>query len=509
MLNTSELWGWLSPRLLAASVTVIVWLSGRLLAQAPGLREEPPVSGSLSNVTRVETWRFFAPPTPESDPDYTFFGNRSDLGLTARGARVDLGGGFSYVRIQELPTDAIGPGGLGTGAFYYAASGLPYSYQVFLTGLTVSAHTSDRRWSFTAGRMPYTSGAEGDHAGTAGSRVAAVRRLAVDGRLLGAFDWSSYQRRFDGARVHWRGDRRYAGGGLFLVTQGGYEESANLTMTRLLVGTAYAGRQHGANFTTGAAPAGESQAFGVLYRDRRRVDIRPDNAGIPVQAADITLGAVGGSHVASRRTRSGELDYAGWGAVQFGDWYGQTHRAYSVAAQGGHRWDAAGSPWLRAGASYASGDGDGGDDRHGTFFPMLQETRSFAQSMVYAHANLRDLFLQLHLEPHARARLRVDLHRLDLARAADRWYQGSGATARDGVFFGYSSRPSTGLRGLGTVVEASAEVRLARYWSINGYAGRMWGGPVVRGNFAGDRLFYWYVENVLRLMLPHLSDVQP
>ena len=35
----------------------------------------------LSNLTRVETWRFFEPPLPEVDPDYTFFGNRSDLDL--------------------------------------------------------------------------------------------------------------------------------------------------------------------------------------------------------------------------------------------------------------------------------------------------------------------------------------------------------------------------------------------------------------------------------------------
>ena len=44
-------------------------------------------------------------------------------------------------------------------------------------------------------------------------------------------------------------------------------------------------------------------------------------------------------------------------------------------------------------------------------------------------------------------------------------------------------------------------MRSSRYWSMNAYAGRMWGGPVVRGVFTGDRLFYWYIENVLRLTL--------
>lgn len=476
-----------------------VWLTAPVAAQQ--VAEGPEVQGSLSNLTRVETWRFFDPPLAEVDPDYTFFANRSDLDLQVHGPRFDLAGGFAYVRVQHLPENAIGPGGLGTGAFYFAASGSPYSYQVFLTGLTLSAHTVDRRRSLTIGRMAYTSGAEAEDKTNAASPLARVRRLAIDGRLVGSFEWSYYQRRFDGARLQWRGDRRYGGGGLFLVTQGGYEESANLTMSKLFVGTGYTGVWHG-DSSGGPAVSGESQLFGVLYRDRRAIDIRPDNAGVPVQAADITLGAIGASHVARRPVASGEIDYAVWGAAQFGDWYGQSHRAFAVTAQGGYRWsNEAGQPWLRGGASYSSGDGDGGDDRHGTFFPMLQETRSYAQSIVYAHANLRDLFVQVHADPHPRAKLRAELHGLALAQAADRWYQGSGATASEGTFFGYTSRRSAGARGLGTVLEASADMRLSRYWSVNGFAGRMWGGPVVRGSFAGDRLFYWYVENVLQLRL--------
>ena len=487
----------------------------------------PDVQATVSNLTRVETWRFFEPPFAGVDPDYTFWSNRSDLEIRVRGRRVDLDGGFSYVRVEHLPVDAIGPGGLGTGAFYFAASGQAYSYQVFLSALTLSVHDERRRRTLAVGRMPYTSGAEGDESldgdgrgalvGFADSRATGgglapdgrgaapgspmrgaarsdVRRLAIDGRLVGTFGWSMYQRRFDGARVDWRGDGRYAGGSAFMVSQGGYEESANLTIDRLQVGTAFAGQRHGVD--------AESQVFGVYYRDRRPVDIRPDNSLVPVEAADITIAAVGASHVAARGVGPGLVDYAAWGAWQGGDWYGQSHRAYGVAAQAGYRWPSAPwNPWVRGGASHASGDPNGRDDRHETFFPMLQETRSYAQSMVYAQANLRDLFAQVLAEPHARVRTRVDVHRLDLAEVGDRWYQGSGATARDGRFFGYSTRPSNGARGLGTVLEASADVRITRYWSMNGYAGRMWGGPVVRGSFAADRLFYWYVENVLRLDL--------
>ena len=491
---------WLLSGLLAAApVALSAQEVGPVVGSPPAsvaAGSEPAVDGWLSDWTRVESWRFFEPPSDEVNPDYTFIGNRADLGVRVRATHVDLTGAFSYVRVEHLPKQAIGPGGLGTGAFYFASSGLPYSYQVFLTDLTVAAHTADRRLTFTIGRMPYTSGAEGDALGVSPSsdQVRQLRRLRLDGRVLGTFDWSFYGRRFDGVQVNARGSRTYAGGGAFLVTQGGYEESASLSMPKLQVASAYAGRRYGA--------VAESQAFVVGYRDRRDIDIRPDNAAVPVEAADITVIGAGASHVSARAAGPGELDWLAWGVAQAGDWYGQSHRAFSVAAEAGYRWpQAAWRPWLRTGASHASGDDDPADDRHGTYFPMLQDTRTYARSMVYAQMNLRDVFAQLMLEPHSRVRLRADVHRLDLASTADRWYQGSGATARDGRFFGYSTRPSSGVRGLGTVLDGTADVRLSRYWSVNGYAGRMWGGPVVRGAFADDRLFYWYVENVLRLAL--------
>jgi hypothetical protein len=457
-----------------------------------------PVVGTVSNMTRVESWSFFTPPPAGGNPDYTFVGDRAYLGLRVRQPRFDLQGGFVYVRLENLPRDAIGPGGMGTGAFYFAASGVPYSYQVFLSELLLSAHGADRTWWLEVGRMTHESGAEGDRERQ--SPLGALRRLRLDGRLVGTFDWSYYQRRFDGVRVAIDRDPWYGGGSVLMPTQGGFEESANLTMTTLQVMSGVLGRRHRA---AGAGERwGESQVFAHGYRDRRRVAARPDNTGVPASAVDVSIATIGASHYAVTSRSDADVDWLGWGAVQTGDWYGQTHRAYSLALEGGVRWPrASGKPWVRTGFDYASGDGNGGDERHGTFLPMLPDTRTYALSMVYAPLNLRDVFVQVLAEPHPRVRLRADLHRLDLAQAADRWYQGSGATERNGRFFGFATRPSSRERSLGTMIEGTMDADLTRYWSISGYAGYMWGGRVVRSLFTGDRLFFWYVENVLRLTL--------
>jgi hypothetical protein len=112
--------------------------------------------------------------------------------------------------------------------------------------------------------------------------------------------------------------------------------------------------------------------------------------------------------------------------------------------------------------------------------------------------NLKDAFVQAWIEP-SRYSARVELHRLDLASAADLWYQGSGATAGNPPrFFGFSGRSANGATSFGTVVEGVVDVPIMRFWSINGYAGTMWGGEVVKRSFSGTRLTTWFIENVIR-----------
>ena len=454
------------------------------------------MTGTLSNVTRVESWSYFQPfadprflPPPGSAPlgfpDYTFIGDRAELGVHVKGVRFDLGGAFNYVRIENLPAKAIGPGGLGTGAFYFAATGVPYSYQLYLGELTLRVKSRDQRTSITIGRMPFTSGGEY----VSPSSVETVKKERLQSRLIGNFEWSYYQRRFDGARVDLDRSNWHINAAALVPTQGGFEESTNLSMPRIQIASGAVSHE---------APSAEYQAFAYLYRDRRDTKAVVDNSGLPDRPVDITIATIGASYARVSPTRVGELDAVAWGVVQTGDWYGRDQRAASFAIEGGHRWtQTSARPRVRAGYLFASGDGDGLDDRHSTFFQMLPSSQQYALSSVYSQMNLRDVFAQLQIEPR-RFKARIEVHALHLASGADLWYQGSGATASEGRYFGFSGRAAGGHTALGSLVEGTLDVPISKHWSVNAYGGTMSAGDVVRHFFTEKRLSFWSLENVIR-----------
>jgi len=466
-----------------------------VFSSAATAQEPPRVTATASNITRVESWSFFQPridalaltAEPIGDPTYTFLADRIELGARVEGTRFDISGAFNYVRLENLPTNAIGPGGLGSGAFYFAATGVRYSYQLYLSELTLKVKSRRHRASLAIGRMPFASGAEST---AANASLETLKRERLHSRLIGNFEWSQYQRRFDGARLDVAPPGWHITAAAFVPTQGGFEESTNLSMPKVQVAT---------GSVTRVAASSEWQLFATAYRDRRlgRAAV-VDNTGAADRRIDVTVSAFGGSYARIAPTRAGELDAVVWGVAQAGDWYGQLHRASSATAEIGHRWTAvAGKPWLRAGYLWASGDRDPGNGRHGTFFQMLPSSRKYALSATYAQMNLRDAFLQAWFEPRG-IKSRIEVHALGLASARDLWYQGSGATASQGRYFGFSGRRSGGAHRLGTLLEGTVDVPVLKYWSVNAYAGTMWGGDVVRHQFSGTRLTTWFVENVVR-----------
>jgi hypothetical protein len=462
----------------------------RTAAPAPPLFQ--PV---LRNVTRAETWRYFEPPPATDtfspgDPTTAHLGNRLLAGVRVRRGALDATFALQYVQFAGLPDDAIGPGALGTGALYFDHSGSPTSHQVYLKTASVGWRRLAGRFDVQAGRLPYTSGAERP---SGVPKIEAVKRSRLDSRLVGEFEWSLYQRSYDGVRVDWAEPSFQVTGTAFRPTQGGFEDAAGVSISRISIVSGVVTIAPGA-----LVPHSELQLFVHRYDDRRPVTARPDLSGVRVPAADLGVTTIGAHVAGARPAGAGELDLLLWTAAQVGSWYEQDHRGFGITAEAGYQWPKARwSPWLRSGMTWLSGDAAPRDASHGTFFPMLPTVRRYSLSTLYSLMNLRDVMAQAILKPRSDLTLRVDGHLLGLASAADAWYGGSGATQESGRIFGYTTRPSGGATRLSEVIEGSVDWQLNRRWSINSYAGVASGGPVVRASFRRGPAVFFYVENVI------------
>jgi hypothetical protein len=460
---------------------------------APGaVPAAPQTTWFLRNWTRVEAWRFFEPPTGGGDHEYAYPVNRLQAGVRRDTPRYALTAALQYVQFGNLPVNAAGPGPLGLGAVYFGHAGRSDSHQVYLRYLHLQLKELLPGVTLHAGRMPYSSGNED---GSGHPKLEAVKAQRVGARLVGEFDWSIYQRGYDGVRVDAARRAWRATASVFSPTQGGFEDAAGVMMpdVRVLAGSVTIRPPALGN-------AAELQAFALRYGDDRRVAARPDNSGRAASAVDVGINTFGATLVAASPARGGrQWDGLVWVVGQTGSWYEQSHRAVSVAVEGGHQWSGAPwQPWLRAGVLRASGDDDPADDRHGTFFQMLPTVRRYALTALYSQMNSRDVFVQALARPVPALGLRADLRRVGLATAQDRWYFGSGATQARGTLFGFSTRPSNGRTDLATITELSADYAISRHWSINAFLGVARGGEVVRRAFAGRTMTFGYVENVLQ-----------
>jgi alginate export protein len=447
---------------------------------------------SVRNWTRVEMWRFFEPPPGGGDHEYAYPVNRFQATVRRDSVRYDVTAALQYVQFASLPRDAVGPGPLGLGAVYFSHAGRTDSHQAYVRYLNAQIKNVLPGLNIQVGRMPYSSGAEGQ---SGDPKLEAVKRQRVDARIVGEFDWSLYQRGFDGARVDAVRPRWSATGVAFHPTQGGFEDAAGLMMPGVTVLGGSVTLKPGTPIART-----EWQMFTFRYLDDRRVSARPDSRGRAADAADLAINTFGTTLVTASAPHEGrQWDGLGWIVGQTGSWYEQTHRALSVAAEAGHHWSGARwQPWLRAGVLHASGDEAPDDHRHGTFFQMLPTVRRYAQTAAYSQMNVNELFVQALLRPEPSLGVRLDLHRVDLASPRDLWYSGSGATQQRGTQFGFAGRPSGGANGLGTTVEAAADYTVTRRWSVNGFVGVMRGGEVVRRSFAGSTMTFAYLENILQ-----------
>jgi hypothetical protein len=456
---------------------------------APAVTPAPTWQASITNLTRVESWRFFEPPPTGGDPDYVFLGDRLRLELRGRWPRVQTTLAAQYVGFVGLPEHASNPGPFGTGALYFEQGGRHTNQQeLYLRYANVRVPDLVPGVDLQAGRMAYTSGAE---APSGVPKIETVKRQRLDARLVGEFEWSIVQRGFDGVRVDVTRPSWRATGIAFMPTQGGFARVAGPTLTDIVVG----GATISSRSSNQAPRPTQVQGFTLFYGDHRPVTQRPDNTGQSAAEVDVDMATLGGVVIGAYPAGSGEVDVFGWTAWQAGDWYGQDHRAVALAAEAGYQWTrAAWRPWIRGGLFRASGDDSAADDTHGTFFPLLPTVRRFSQTTAYSTMNLNDLFVSIQARPRASLGMRLDVHLLDLASAADLWYAGSGATLGSGNTFGYAGRRSNGSKRLGTSIEGSADVTVTPRVSLNGFLGWIKGGPVVTGTFRGDNLWFAYGE---------------
>jgi hypothetical protein len=306
---------------------------GPVSAQTPPPAGSPPSSSwSLlaQDTFRLESWRFFEPRPGGGDPDYAFGANRLLLQARYVAPRFDVRLAAQHVTLLGLPRNASGPGALGTGALYFdQADRRRHPQQLYLRYASVRVKDVLPGLSFEAGRQAYASGAEA----ASEPALEAVKRQRLDARLVGEFEWSIYQRAFDGVRVDFARRNTRLTAVALLPTTGGFARKAGRTMTDLVV--------TGATFDllpSPTRPHTQVQAFVWRYDDDRAVTGRPDNTGRAAPRADVRVTTVGGSVVGVYPAGGGRVDVLGWGALQRGAWYGDDHGALAWAGEAGYQW---------------------------------------------------------------------------------------------------------------------------------------------------------------------------
>ncbi|HEV2800682.1 MAG TPA: alginate export family protein [Pyrinomonadaceae bacterium] len=431
-------------------------------------------NGSLR--LRAESHGWFE--TPGFDDDYTFGAAVLRLSLGQQRERYDwqLEGAFPV--LFNLPEQAVAPapqGQLGLGASYFAANGRRDASAVVKQAyVRVKGIFGDKASSLRAGRFEFVDGMETT---PADATLAALKRDHIAHRLIGHFGFSHVGRSFDAVQYV----RQTRAGNFTFV---GGRPTEGVFQLRSL-------KELDVDFWYGAytrplsskAVAGEFRVLALHYHDGRGA-LKTDNRTLAARRADtenIRLTTVGGNYVAAVKTGRGTIDLLAWGVGQFGRWGNLDHRAGALVFEGGFQPGTGGlgakwKPWLRAGYSCTTGDGDAADGRHTTFFQVLPTPRIYARFPFYNMMNTEDAYLQLKLKPHARLSLRAEAHHLRLSNRRDLWYVGGGAFQESS--FGYVGRASAGQRGLGTLFDMSADLSITPTTVLTFYGAGVRGGSV-------------------------------
>lgn len=450
-------------------------------ATAPSKPKLGPLDISLNWRTRAEGWNWFEGKAGNSD--YGFWDSTFRLGLGQNLEHVDWFVEGEQPSILGLPNNAVvaaPQGQLGLGGTYYAAN---HNHTNVANGFVKQAFVNFKHLgpaSLKLGRFEYFDGLE---VAPHDPLLATVIQTRISSRLISNFAFAAVQRTFDGVQLSANSGRNNFTFFGARPTQGVFQVKG---MDELDVDSYYGAYTRSVNSRQNA---GQLRVFALGYVDHRTRVLKTDNRATPLRAADIgkieiaTWGA-DYAHVVNT-TNSGKFDFLAWGAVQTGSWGNLTQRAAGFVGEAG--WQPPVKtlkPWLSAGYSYGSGDGNAKDSRHGTFFQDLPTPRQYARFPFYNMMNNEDLYATLNLRPISKLALRSEVHALRLASASDLWYLGGGAFQPQ--TFGYTGRPSNGNRGLANVWDLSADYPLTRYFAATLYYGHAWGKGVIASIYPKD-----------------------
>jgi len=157
-----------------------------------------PVSFSLYDRTRVDTWQWFAAP-PES-ATYGYLESLLRIGIAQKLDRWDWQLELAQPAILDSPADAVSPvsaqGQLGLGGTYYASNGNnAWPAAAFLKQGFVRYRFSGPDRDLRLGRFEFFDGQE---TRPADSTIAWLQSQRIAQRLIGNFGFSNGQRSFDG-----------------------------------------------------------------------------------------------------------------------------------------------------------------------------------------------------------------------------------------------------------------------------------------------------------------------
>ncbi|HTY84354.1 MAG TPA: alginate export family protein [Silvibacterium sp.] len=441
-----------------------------------------PLNISVNWRTRAEGWNWFEGASGNSA--YGFWHSLLRIGIGQSKENFDWFLEGEQPSILGLPDDAVvgaPQGQLGLGGTYYAANN---NHTNEANGFVKQAFVSFKHLGplgLKIGRFEYFDGLE---VKPDNPSLGTVIQTRIAHRLISNFGFTAVQRTFDGVQLSaTSGQNNFTFFGA-RPTEGIFQVKG---MDELNVDVYYGAYTRSVKAGNGA---GELRVFALGYIDHRRLILKTDNRPQSVRAADdgkIELATYGIDYAHVIDTpNNGKFDFLVWGVLQGGDWGALTQRAASFVGEAG--WQPPVrvlKPWISAGYSYGSGDGNPNDSWHGTFFQVLTTPRQYARFPFYNMMNNRDLYGTVNLRPMSKLMLRSEVHTLRLANGSDLWYLGGGAFQRQ--TFGYTGRPSNGNRGLANVWDLSADYAFTHNFAATLYYGHSWGKGVAEAIYPKDQ----------------------